>query len=62
MGKSSVITSNELLPEFQKFLLDRKLAHEKNAFFPPRGPVIFSDQITKRRTRKNGAYGKNRHD
>lgn len=33
MGKSSAATANELLPEFQKFLRDKKLAPEKNVFF-----------------------------
>lgn len=33
MEKSSTTTTNELLPEFQKFLRDKKLAPEKNVFF-----------------------------
>lgn len=33
MEKSSALTANEPLPEFQKFLRDKKLAPEKNVFF-----------------------------
>jgi site-specific recombinase XerD len=33
MEKSSTTKTNEILPEFQRFLLEKKLAPEKNAFF-----------------------------
>lgn len=33
MEKSSTIKVNEILPEFQRFLLEKKLAPEKNVFF-----------------------------
>ena len=33
MGKSAVTAANGLLPEFQKFLRDKKLAPEKSVFF-----------------------------
>src|SRR4030066_986097 len=33
MGNLSSTKANEILPEFQKFLLDKKLVPEKNVFF-----------------------------
>lgn len=33
MGNLSTVKANEILPEFQKFLLEKKLAPEKNIFF-----------------------------
>ena len=33
MEKSSTTKVNEILPEFQRFLLEKKLAPEKNVFF-----------------------------
>jgi len=33
MGNLSTVKAYEILPEFQKFLLEKKLAPEKNIFF-----------------------------
>jgi len=33
MGKLSTTTPNEILPEFQKFPLEKKLVTEKSVFF-----------------------------
>ena len=33
MGNSSNVKSGEILPEFQRFLLEKKLVPEKNVFF-----------------------------
>jgi hypothetical protein len=41
MVKSSTSKTNEILPEFQKYLLEKKLVPEKNVFFTPCGPVNF---------------------
>jgi|GEM_PF-2505331 len=47
MEKSSTIKANEILPEFQRFLPEKKLAPEKNVFFTPCGPVNFSILLAK---------------
>jgi len=37
MGNLSDVKKNDILPEFQAFLLEKKLAPEKNVLFMPYG-------------------------
>jgi hypothetical protein len=41
MGNLSDSSQNDVLPEFQAFLLEKKLAQEKNVFFMLCEPVNF---------------------
>lgn len=41
MEKLSDNKKNDVLPKFQTFLVDKKLAQERNAFFTLCGPVNF---------------------
>ncbi len=57
MEKSSTTKANEILAEFQRFLLEKKLAPEKNVFFYALWTSKFFN-FARKKPRKNGANGK----